>query len=242
MIANQCDAYVMHGDPVEAIAPKIADMTARREAAGGRRCTSAWPPMRSCATARTRPRRELERITALPPEPPAGFDNFDQWLSGTQLERELKIQEYSVSNRGLRPEPGRHARADPASGSRPMRRPASTSCSLQMSPQDEEMDRFAEQVIAPMKGLTALTFSRCEGGQGEAARCRPRDRMRGSELDERATPSTGYYCCRTEHGPGDRRIAGQMTWLALASGKLQDHRDMVAPTSQQSPAAPMAMA
>ena len=27
----------------------------------------------------------------------------DQWLSGTQLERELKIQEYSVSNRGLRP-------------------------------------------------------------------------------------------------------------------------------------------
>ena len=47
--------------------------------------------------------RELHRITALPPEPPPGFDNFDQWLSGTQLERELKLQEYSVSNRGLRP-------------------------------------------------------------------------------------------------------------------------------------------
>ena len=39
----------------------------------------------------------------MPPEPPKGFDNFDQWLSGTQLERELKLQEYSVSNRGLRP-------------------------------------------------------------------------------------------------------------------------------------------
>ena len=39
----------------------------------------------------------------LPPEPPKGFDNFEQWLSGTQLERELKLQEYSVSNRGLRP-------------------------------------------------------------------------------------------------------------------------------------------
>ena len=29
LIANQCDAYVMHGDPVDAIAPKIADMSAR---------------------------------------------------------------------------------------------------------------------------------------------------------------------------------------------------------------------
>ena len=35
MIAAQCDAYVMHGDPADAIAPKIADMAARREAAGG---------------------------------------------------------------------------------------------------------------------------------------------------------------------------------------------------------------
>ena len=34
MIATQCDAYVMHGDPVAAIAPKIADMTRRREEAG----------------------------------------------------------------------------------------------------------------------------------------------------------------------------------------------------------------
>ena len=36
MIAAQCDAYVMHGDPAAAIAPKIAAMAARREAAGGR--------------------------------------------------------------------------------------------------------------------------------------------------------------------------------------------------------------
>jgi len=35
LIAAQCDAYVMHGDPASAIAPKIADMAARREAAGG---------------------------------------------------------------------------------------------------------------------------------------------------------------------------------------------------------------
>jgi alkanesulfonate monooxygenase SsuD/methylene tetrahydromethanopterin reductase-like flavin-dependent oxidoreductase (luciferase family) len=34
MIATQCDAYVMHGDAPEVIAAKIADMTARRDAAG----------------------------------------------------------------------------------------------------------------------------------------------------------------------------------------------------------------
>ena len=36
MIAAQCDAYVMHGDPADAIAPKIADMAARRAARGRR--------------------------------------------------------------------------------------------------------------------------------------------------------------------------------------------------------------
>jgi FMNH2-dependent dimethyl sulfone monooxygenase len=151
LIATQCDAYVMHGDPVEAIAPKIADMKARREAAGG-------PPMRFGMAAyaivrdsEAEAEAELERITALPPEPPAGFDNFDQWLSGTQLERELKLQEYSVSNRGLRPKlvgtPDQireRILAYEAAGLDLLL--------LQMSPQAEEMDRFAEQVIAPMKG------------------------------------------------------------------------------------------
>ena len=32
MIAKHCDAYVMHGDPVAAITPKIADMAGRRQA------------------------------------------------------------------------------------------------------------------------------------------------------------------------------------------------------------------
>jgi hypothetical protein len=95
-------------------------------------------------------RKELERITALPPKPPKGFDNFDQWLSGTQLERELKLQEYSVSNRGLRPnfvgtpEQVRERIGEYEAAGLDL-------LLLQMSPQAEEMDRFAEQVIAPMK-------------------------------------------------------------------------------------------
>jgi FMNH2-dependent dimethyl sulfone monooxygenase len=140
----------MHGDPVEAIAPKIADMAARREAAGA-------PPMRYGMAAyaivrdsEAEAKRELERITALPPQPPKGFDNFDQWLSGTQLERELKLQEYSVSNRGLRPnlvgtpEQLRERIGEYEAAGLDL-------LLLQMSPQAEEMDRFAAQVIGPMK-------------------------------------------------------------------------------------------
>src|SRR4028119_636923 len=100
--------------------------------------------------AAAQPRRELARITQLPPKPPAGFDNFEQWLSGTQLERELKLQEYSVSNRGLRPNlvgtpeqvQERIAAYEEAGVGLLL---------LQMSPQAEEMDRFADQVITPMR-------------------------------------------------------------------------------------------
>jgi len=95
-------------------------------------------------------KKELERITALPPKPPKGFDNFDQWLSGTQLERELKLQEYSVSNRGLRP----NFVGTPEQLRERIEEYEAAGLDLlllQMSPQAEEMDRFAEQVIQPMR-------------------------------------------------------------------------------------------
>lgn len=145
MIVAQCDAYVMHGDPVAAIAPKIADMAARRRAAGG-------PPMHYGMAAyaivrdsEAEAKRELARITEVN-ELPAGYANFDQWLSGTQLERTLKIQEYAVSNRGLRPnlvgtpEQVRQRIADYEGAGLDL-------LLLQMSPQAEEMERFAAQVM-----------------------------------------------------------------------------------------------
>jgi FMNH2-dependent dimethyl sulfone monooxygenase len=150
MIATQCDAYVMHGDPVDAIAPKIADMSERRERAGGGRMQFGMAAFAIVRDSEAEAKRELERITQLPPKPPKGFDNFDQWLSGTELERELKLQEYSVSNRGLRPNfvgtpeqlQERIAEYEEAGLDLLL---------LQMSPQAEEMDRFAAQVIQPMK-------------------------------------------------------------------------------------------
>ncbi len=146
MIAGRCDAYVMHGDPVAAIAPKIADMRARRAAAGGTPMTFGMAAYAIVRDSEAEAKRELARITDVQ-ELPAGYANFDQWLSGTQLERELKIQEYSVSNRGLRPnlvgtpEQLKERIAEYADAGLDL-------LLLQMSPQAEEMERFAAQVIA----------------------------------------------------------------------------------------------
>ncbi len=145
MIAAQCDAYVMHGDPVEAVAPKIADMRARRKAAGGAPMQFGMAAYAIVRDSEAEAKRELERITTVG-ELPAGYANFDQWLSGTQLERELKLQEYAVSNRGLRPNligtpeqiKERIAEYEDAGIDLLL---------LQMSPQMEEMERFAVQVM-----------------------------------------------------------------------------------------------
>jgi FMNH2-dependent dimethyl sulfone monooxygenase len=140
----------MHGDPVEAIRPKIQDMDERREKVAGTKMQHGMAAFAIVRDSEAEARQELERITALPPQPPKGFDNFDQWLSGTQLERELKLQEYSVSNRGLRP----NLVGTPEQLRERIEEYEEAGLDLlllQMSPQAEEMDRFAAQVIAPMK-------------------------------------------------------------------------------------------
>ena len=145
MIAAQCDAYVMHGDPVAAIKPKIADMAARREAAGGQPMQYGMAAYAIVRDSEAEAKRELARITNIT-ELPAGYANFDQWLSGTQLEREMKLQEYSVSNRGLRPnlvgtpEQLKERIAEYEAAGLDL-------LLLQMSPQAEEMERFAMQVM-----------------------------------------------------------------------------------------------
>ncbi|MBB4617270.1 LLM class flavin-dependent oxidoreductase [Sphingomonas abaci] len=150
MIASQCDAYVMHGDPVEAIAPKIADMAARRRAAGGAPMQYGMAAYAIVRDSEAEAKRELERITTVT-DLPAGYANFDQWLSGTQLERELKLQEYSVSNRGLRPnlvgtpEQLKERIAEYEAAGLDL-------LLLQMSPQAEEMERFAAQVMGTTAG------------------------------------------------------------------------------------------
>ncbi|CAN5206804.1 LLM class flavin-dependent oxidoreductase [soil metagenome] len=154
MIATHCDAYVMHGDEPRFVAEKIADMEARRKALGKPPMTYGMAAYAIVRDTEAEAKAEVERITKLDPQAP-GFANFDQWLSGTQLERELKVQEYSVSNRGLRaglvgtPEQVK-ARVVEYEGV------GLDLLLLQMSPQIEEMERFAKDVIGhPNAGATA---------------------------------------------------------------------------------------
>ncbi len=153
MIASLCDAYVMHGDEPKVIAEKIADMKRRRESFG-------LPPMQYGMAAyaivrdtEAEAKAEVERITKLDMSAP-GFANFDQWLSGTELERELKIQEYSVSNRGLRP----RLVGTPEQIQEQVAAFEDAGLDLlllQMSPQYEEMERFSAQVIRPKTRVAA---------------------------------------------------------------------------------------
>jgi dimethylsulfone monooxygenase len=145
MIAECCDAYVMHGDEPAVIAEKIADMRTRRDRAGKPPLKFGMAAYAIVRESDAEVRRELSRITALDAAA-AGYGNFDQWLSGTRLERELKLQEYAVSNRGLRPRlfgvpDAVHARVQE------FERAGLDLLLLQMSPQAEEMDRFAELII-----------------------------------------------------------------------------------------------
>src|SRR5207249_12315597 len=81
----------------------------------------------------------------------AGYKNYQQWLAGTQLEQRVSLEDYSVSNRGLRS----GLVGTPA---QVMDRVAAFEAVgvdlflLQCSPQLEEMERFAEQVIRPTRG------------------------------------------------------------------------------------------
>jgi FMNH2-dependent dimethyl sulfone monooxygenase len=153
LIARSCDAYLMHGDPPERVAAKITDLRARRERHG-------LPPLRFgvagyvvCRDSEAEARREVERITTLRPGAP-GFENFGQWVNGTQLEHRLKLEDYSVSNRGLRAglvgTPEQIAQRIDA-----FERAGVELLLLQFSPQREEMERFAAEV---MQGFGSRTL------------------------------------------------------------------------------------
>ena len=153
LIAAKCDAYVMHGDPPVKIGERIADMRQRREKLG-------LPPMIFGMAAYSiirdtdaEAQRELGRITDVKAGSP-GYKNYHEWLAGTQLEQRVSLEDYSVSNRGLRS----GLIGTPA---QVMDRVAEFEKAgidlflLQCSPQLEEMERFAERVIRPLspKGL-----------------------------------------------------------------------------------------
>jgi dimethylsulfone monooxygenase len=147
LIAQKCDAYVMHGDPSERIRAKINDLSERRERFG-------LPPMQFGVAgyaivrdSEAEARKELARITDVK-QNAAGYGNYQQWLANTQLEQRVSLEDYSVSNRGLRS--GLVGTPEQVSERISEFEDAGANLLLlQFSPQLEEMERFAAQVIQP---------------------------------------------------------------------------------------------
>jgi FMNH2-dependent dimethyl sulfone monooxygenase len=155
LIARKCDAYVMHGDPPERIATKIDDMRRRRETASEelRRATGAELPPLSFGVAgytiiRANERdakHELERITNVAPGSP-GYHNYQDWVGNTKLEQRVSLEDYSVSNRGLRA--GLVGTAEQvAERVHEFQSVGVDLLLLQCSPQLEEMEHFAQEVM-----------------------------------------------------------------------------------------------
>jgi FMNH2-dependent dimethyl sulfone monooxygenase len=145
LIAEKCDAYLMHGDPPERVGEKIKDLRERR-------ARHNLPPLKfgvaGYAVIRETQREaedEVRRITDVQ-QSAAGYANYQEWLAGTQLEQRVSLEDYSVSNRGLRsglvgtPEKVTERLAE-------FEKAGVDLVLLQFSPQFKEMEQFARTII-----------------------------------------------------------------------------------------------
>lgn len=146
VIAEHGDAYVMHGDAPDVIAAKCHDLNERRRANGRPDLTFGVAGYVICRDTEEEAQAELARITDVKSSPEA-YASYQDFVAGSQLESQVSLEEYSVSNRGLRaglvgtPEQiTERLKAYEAAGIDLML--------LQFSPQHEEMERFGRDVIA----------------------------------------------------------------------------------------------
>jgi FMNH2-dependent dimethyl sulfone monooxygenase len=145
LISERCDAYVMHGDPPKRIREKIADISERRERRGLPPMTYGVAAYSIVRDSEREAKDELARITDVK-QSAAGYDNYQQWLAGTNLDRKVSLEDYSVTNRGLAsgligtPQQVRAQIAEFEDAGVDL-------LLLQCSPQFEEMERFSAQVI-----------------------------------------------------------------------------------------------
>jgi FMNH2-dependent dimethyl sulfone monooxygenase len=145
LIAGKCDAYLMHGDPPERVAEKIADLRERRGKSNSEPLKFGAAAYAIVRDTEQEAQQELQRITDVK-QSAGGYANYQQWLAGTQLERQVSLEDYSVSNRGLRS----GLVGTPAQVKKRIEEFEAAGVDLlliQFSPQLEEMERFAEKVI-----------------------------------------------------------------------------------------------
>jgi dimethylsulfone monooxygenase len=147
LISQKCDAYVMHGDSPERVAVKIRDLSERRERKGLPRMIFGVAGYSIVRETEREAQQELARITDVK-QNAAGYQNYQDWLTNTQLEQRVSLEDYSVSNRGLRSGlVGTPQQVADRVGE--FEDAGVDLLLLQFSPQMEEMERFADSVIQP---------------------------------------------------------------------------------------------
>ncbi len=147
LIAQKCDAYLMHGDAPEAVGRKISDMRRRREALGLPALTFGIAGYAIVRDSEAEAKKEVERVTDVK-QSARGYANYQQWITGSQLEQKISLEDYSVSNRGLRS----GLVGTPEQVSARLEEFSAVGVDLvllQSSPQLEEMERFSQQVMQP---------------------------------------------------------------------------------------------
>lgn len=147
LIAQTCDAYLMHGDDIETIREKIADMR-QRARQSGKTLKYGMAAYVICRDTEAEAQAELQRITDV--KDAAGYAGFQDFTTMSHLEREISLRDYSVSNRGLRPD----LVGTPARIAERMQTFADAGIDLfliQCSPMHEELERIGTQVLPLLK-------------------------------------------------------------------------------------------
>lgn len=145
VISSACDAYVMHGGTPEEVERKIRDMRERRKQAGKAPFFSfGMAAYVICRPTEEEAQAELARITDV--KESSGYAGYQDFVNKSQLEQHIQLRDYSVSNRGLRPDligtPEQIAERILA-----FEKAGVDLLLLQFSPQLEEMERFAKDVM-----------------------------------------------------------------------------------------------
>src|SRR2546428_594466 len=146
LTGGECDEYLMQGGPPDVLRAKITEMRARRAK------HPELPPLRfgvaGYAIVRQSDadvKKEVARITDVRASA-RGYASYLDFIKGSQLETEVSLEDYSVSNRGLRT--GLVGTPDQvAERIRELERIGIDLLLLQCSPQREEMDRIAQEVF-----------------------------------------------------------------------------------------------
>jgi dimethylsulfone monooxygenase len=135
----------MHGDPPEIVGRKIADMRERRKRLGLPPMTYGVAGYTIVRDSEAEAQREVARITDVQ-QYARGYQNYQQWVTGSKLEQKISLEDYSVSNRGLRSElvgTAQQVKERVAA----FHEVGVDLLLLQSSPQREEMERFAAEVM-----------------------------------------------------------------------------------------------